>query len=211
MILQDEFKKNGYIDLLQGENSHNYEIDLNDFFDEKNKPVELLNLFISDKKDDLFFILDGDYMNINDLCDQWDDRIRVFSVINRNSKNLHKLIYNIIQLIVSSNDILDESKEGNLQISRKIIIKGIKNENTKIEVEEDAMIELPFYMIPENSFNPNLEQKEKLIQLLPTDKEILNLLEKANRKVKRSKDNNGEINKSFLPCDFDKIKEWLQK
>lgn len=64
-------------------------------------------------------------MEINYLCDSWDDRIRVFTIINRNSKAIHKLMYNIVQLIVYSGNTPDKSREGNLLISRKSLLKEI--------------------------------------------------------------------------------------
>ena len=124
MILQNEFKKNGYKDILVGEIASEYEINLVDIFDLDQKPEELLGIFISEQRDDLFFLLDGDLMEINSLCDRWDDRIRVFMIINGKSKEIHKLKYNIVQLIVYSREIPDRSREGNLLISRKILIKG---------------------------------------------------------------------------------------
>ena len=121
MILQEEFEKNGYKDLLIRDIASEYEINLEDIFELNQKPEELLSIFISEQRDDLFFLLDGDLMEIDSLCDRWDDRIRVFTIINRKSKVIHKLIYNIVQLIVYSGDIPDKSREGNLLISRKII------------------------------------------------------------------------------------------
>lgn len=82
MILQEEFKKNGYKDILIGDIASEYEINLEDIFDLNQKPEELLNIFISEKKDELFFILDGDLMEIDSLCDCWDNRIRIFIIIN---------------------------------------------------------------------------------------------------------------------------------
>ena len=97
MILQEEFKKNGYKDILIGDIASEYEINLEDIFDLNQKPEELLNIFISEKKDELFFILDGDLMEIDSLCDCWDNRIRIFIIINGKLKGIHKIKYNIIQ------------------------------------------------------------------------------------------------------------------
>ena len=77
MILQDEFKNNGYKDVLVGEIASEYEINLEDIFELHQKPEELLGIFISEQRDDLFFLLDGDLMEINSLCDCWDDRIAI--------------------------------------------------------------------------------------------------------------------------------------
>lgn len=91
MILQEEFKKSGYKDILVGNIASEYRINLEDLFDLDQKPEELLCIFISKQRDDLFFLLDGDLMEINTLCDRWDDRIRVFMIINGKAEMIHKL------------------------------------------------------------------------------------------------------------------------
>lgn len=143
MILQEEFKKSGYKDILVGDTASEYEIDLEDIFELNHKPEELLSIFISEQRDELFFLLDGDLEEIDSLCDCWDDRIRVFTIINGKSKALHKLKYNIVQLIVYSEDTPDKSREGNLLISRKIIIKGDMADKEQIVIDDDEVIELP--------------------------------------------------------------------
>lgn len=131
MILQEEFRKNGYTDILKGDVASEYGINMEDIFDLDEKPEELLGIFISEQKDDLFFLLDGDSMEINSLCDGWDNRIRVFAIINKKASAIQKLRYNIVQLIVYSGDTPDKNREGNLSISRKIIIKGDMTDNGK--------------------------------------------------------------------------------
>ena len=59
MILQKEFEISGYKDILIENIASEYEIDLNDIFDINQKPEELLSIFISEKRDELFFILNG--------------------------------------------------------------------------------------------------------------------------------------------------------
>lgn len=124
MILQDEFKSNGYLNLLDSANIIDDEINLEDLFDIDDKPVELLGIYISQNRDELFFVLDGNIMDINELCDTWDDRIRVFAIINGKNTDIHRLKYNIVQLIICSDDNPDKNREGNLLVSRKIILKG---------------------------------------------------------------------------------------
>ena len=158
MILQEEFKKSGYKDILVGNIASEYRINLEDLFDLDQKPEELLCIFISKQRDDLFFLLDGDLMEINTLCDRWDDRIRVFMIINGKAEMIHKLKYNVVQLIVYSKEILDKSREGNLLISRKILIKGDMTDKNQIVIDDDEVIELPFHMIPTDAFAPDTEQ-----------------------------------------------------
>ena len=209
MILQEEFKKNGYKNLLIGDIASEYEINLEDVFDLEQKPEALLSIFISDQKDELFFLLDGDLEKIDSLCDYWDDRIRVFMIINGKSKAIHKLKYNIVQLIVYSKGTPDRSREGNLLMSRKIIIKGDMTDRDRIVIDDDEVIELPFHMIPADAFAPDAEQMKQLSQLLPEDEELLAIMENKRKRVNRNK-KEGVLDKSFGEQDFEKIKEWLK-
>ena len=156
-----------------------------DIFDQNQKPEELLSIFISYQKDELFFLLDGDLKEINSLCDYWDDRIRVFTILNGKSKAIHKLKYNIVQLIVYSGDTPDKNREGNLLISRKIIIKGDMTDKEQIVIDDDEVIELPFHMIPTDEFASDEEQMKRLSQLLPEDEDLLALMEKQQKRVNR--------------------------
>lgn len=210
MILQEEFKKSGYKDILVGDTASEYDIDLEDIFELNHKPEELLSIFISEQRDELFFLLDGDLEKIDSLCDCWDDRIRVFTIINGKSKALHKLKYNIVQLIVYSEDTPDKSREGNLLISRKIIIKGDMADKEQIVIDDDEVIELPFHMIPVDAFAPDEELMKQLSQLLPENEDLLELLEKKRKKVNR-KEEEGVLDKSFEVQDYEKIKEWLER
>lgn len=210
MILQEEFKKSGYKDILVGDIASEYEINLEDIFDLEQKPEELLCIFISEQRDDLFFLLDGDLMEIDSLCDRWDDRIRVFMIINGKSEEIHKLKYNIVQLIVYSREIPDKSREGNLLISRKILIKGDITDKDRIVIDDDEAIELPFHMIPTDAFAPYEEQMRRLSQLLPEDEGLLALMEKKWKKASR-KEREGVLDKSFRVQDYEQIKEWLRR
>ena len=210
MILQEEFKKSGYKDILVGNIASEYRINLEDLFDLDQKPEELLCIFISKQRDDLFFLLDGDLMEINTLCDRWDDRIRVFMIINGKAEMIHKLKYNVVQLIVYSKEILDESREGNLLISMKILIKGDMTDKNQIVIDDDEVIELPFHMIPTDAFAPDTEQMKRLSQLLPEDEGLLALMEKKRKRVNR-KEREGVLDKSFEVQDYEQIKEWLKR
>lgn len=210
MILQEEFSKNGYKDILVGDIASEYEINLEDIFDIDQKPETLLGIFISDQRDELFFLLNGDLMEINSLCDSWDDRIRVFTIINGKLKGIHKLKYNIVQLIVYSGDSPDKSREGNLLISRKIIIKGDMTNKNQIVIDDEDVIELPFHMIPADAFAPDEEKVKRLSQLLPEDEDLLVLMEKKQKKVYR-KEKEGILDKYFEVQDYERIKEWLKR
>ena len=149
-------------------------------------------------------------MEIDSLCDRWDDRIRVFMIINGKSEEIHKLKYNIVQLIVYSREIPDKSREGNLLISRKILIKGDMTDKNQIVIDDDEVIELPFHMIPTDAFAPDVEQMKRLSQLLPEDEGLLALMEKKRKRVNR-KEREDVLDKSFKVQDYEQIKEWLKR
>lgn len=207
MILQEEFRKNGYTDILKGDVASEYGINLEDIFDLDEKPEELLGIFISEQKDDLFFLLDGDSMEINSLCDGWDNRIRVFAIINKKASVIQKLRYNIVQLIVYSGDTPDKNREGNLSISRKIIIKGDMTDRNQIIIGDDEVIELPFHMISSASFAPDEKKMERLEQLLPENEKLLTLMKRKNIKVQKK-----EREEQLLgECKEQEIKEGYQQ
>lgn len=210
MILQEEFRKNGYKDILTGGIALEYGINLEDIYDVEQKPKELLNIFISDPGDELFFLLDGDQGDVDSLCDLWDDRIRIFTIISGKSEMIYKLKYNIVQLIVYSGGIPDKSREGNLLISRKIILKGKMDDKTQIVIDDAEVIELPFHMIPSDTFAPDETQTNQLKQLLPKDEELLNLLKKEPHKAKGT-GKDGTTSKYFEVNEYEKIKEWLER
>lgn len=209
MILQKEFEDNGYRDLLIGNIASECEIDLEDMFDISHKPEELLSIFISKQCDELFVLLNGDSMNINKLCDSWDDKIRVFSIINGQKKEFHKLKYNIIQLIVCSEEISDREKEGDLNVTRKIIIKGDMKNINRIEIDDDEVIELPFHMISSAAFAPDEKSQNKLNQLISNDEKFLKLMETTYKRVNR-KEREGILDKSLSSVNYKMIKEWLE-
>ena len=208
MILQEEFEKNGYKDLLAEDNASKYKIDLDDIFETNDRPEELISIYISNQQDELFFLLDGDLMEINSLCDRWDNRIQVFSIINGKSEAFYKLKYNIIQLIIHSDELPDKNREGNLHITRKIIIRGDKPNKNQIVIDDNEAIELPFHMISPNTVVLNEEQVTRLKQLLPEDEELISIMEKDIKKVPH-RGKKLVRDKSFEVQDFEMIKEWL--
>lgn len=209
MILQDEFRDSGYTDLLTVDAAREYGLDPEGLFDSEQQPGELLGIFISRHGDELFFLLRGDKQDVKTLCDRWDDRIRVFSILNSSNDAFKKLKYNIVQLIVYSGAAPDRSREGDLQITRKIIIKGDLKDEDHIVIEDDEAIELPFHMIPPDAFAPDAEQTAKLHRLLPADQELLGMMKKKYRRVQRKEDQPVQP-KSLKAETYEQIKEWLE-
>lgn len=210
MILQTEFEACGYQDILKENAAAQCGIDLEDLFDLDDIPGELLGIYISDQKDDLFFLLDGDFSSINELTKRWDDRIRVFTIINGKKEAIRRLKYNIVQFIVCSREILDKSREADLYITRKIIIKGDLSDKSQIVIDDAEAIELPFHMIPAGTFTPNAEKNSQLNLLMPEDPALLSLM-KTGRTAVRRKEGLRIQNKIFEGSDYERIKEWLEK
>lgn len=210
MILQTEFEACGYQDILKGNAADECGINLEDLFELDDIPGELLGIYISNLKDDLFFLLDGDTMSIDKLTKQWDDRIRVFTLINGKKEAIRRLKYNIVQLIVCSGEILDKSREADLYITRKIIIKGDLSDKSRIVIDDAEAIELPFHMIPAGAFTPDAEKCSQLNLLMPKDHELLSLMKVTHRRVQRREGQKVQ-NKSFSEPDYNKIKGWLER
>ena len=115
-----------------------------------------------------------------------------------------------MQLIVYSGNTPNKNREGNLLISRKIIIKGDMTDKNQIVIDDDEVIELPFHMIPTDAFAPDVEQMKRLRLLLPEDEELLVLMKKKQKKVQK-REREGIWDKSFKVQDYEKIKEWLRR
>lgn len=209
MVLQEELKDKGYINLLDDENEKKYAIELEDIFDCEKKPKELLGIYISKHLDELFFLLNGDKRDINCLCDSWDKRIQIFVMINGKSKVITKLKYNIVQLIVFSDDEIDRNRETNLMISRKIMLKANTENLSRIVLDDAEALELPFYMISADTFRADVGKVMKLSEMMPKDNQLRNILT-AERKKEQRRKVNGECKKSYKKQDFESVKEWLE-
>lgn len=208
MILQKEFEKCGYKDILENDRAFEYAINIEDIFDINQRNEELLGIFISQQRDELYFLLDGDVKEINSLCDFWDNNLRIFSIINDKVREFQKMKYNFVQLIVYSGDQPDRRIESNLMISRKIIIKGNMADKSNIIIDDNEAIELPFHMIPTDAYAPDEDKLNALRQLLPQDDELAAVLKKGLKKEREvSKD--GLTIKSLSKYDYECIKEWL--
>lgn len=216
LVLRDAFRENGYTDILAEYDpskpdaiASEYGFRVDDFFESDEKADSLLGLFISEQRDDLFLLLDGDSADVSKLCDEWDKRIRVFTVMNRRVEAVARLQYNIVQLVVYSGDTPDKSREANLQMSRKIIIKGKKTDESHIVIDEEEAIELPFHMIHGNPFAPDEAQTARLRQLLPIDADLLAQMKKKHNRVNR-KEGQSVQPKSLDIQEYNAIRRWLE-
>lgn len=210
LSLQRIFKEHKYIDIFDVSAAAEYNINLNDLFEPNPTPDELIGIYISKHVDELYLLLNGDLKPINTLCKDWDKRIRVFVLLNGRSEIIKKLKFNIVQLIVCSNmNPQDKKEEGDLDISRKIIVNGDLSDIHQISITDETAIELPFYMINPDTFVHNTSLQEQLDNLLPIDKNLTLVLTKAHDKPSKGK---GDVTKKILSNDeYNLIKGWINK
>lgn len=129
---------------------------------------------------------------------------------SKDKEILRKLKYNVIQIILYENPIVDRSEEGSLNVTRKILLPCSFKKNGVIEVQDDEAVEIPFYLIPVGDFKVNEEFVTELNDCLPQDErgefEFLSLKRKL---VQKRVDDNNVLKKNFIKEEYDKIKEWL--
>lgn len=197
-------------------------IDLEFFWDEENKPVELREIYISTNEDELFIILQPEIQdNIIDFCKKWDTKILKLlnfgNYTDRYNRNtIIKLRYNIVQIILVGNDKKNEigkkyknipsdvSIEKSTSVSRKVFIECGDND----VIDEDNMILLPFWYDKFINYTQEDELERKLSEILPARKDLSVLYEKHEKVDGRKK---GETQFSFTDDEFNEVKRWLVK
>ncbi len=204
MNLQEEFLKYGYKDILTQKDVSGFGVNLKPVIDFEHKPEELIAIYISEDKDELFFLLNGIAYKTDYLCGKWDDLIRVLSIVNRKSDSYSRMKYNVIQLIICSNDS-NKSKASDLSVSRKIFINGDIDDNNGIDIDENEEVELPFYDIDSDKIILDVDKVNRLRKLLPEDTELLSLMRNEYQ-------TNGRITDYvFTEPEFEQIKEWIEQ
>ena len=209
MILQEVFKKYGYEDILALSDNSKCKLDVRSIVDPDQDSNELIGVYLSRKKDELFFLLDGNAMNINELCDKWDDLIRVFSIINGRNEAYYKIKYNIVQLIVTSDYSLKNERETDLSITRKLFLNGDMSDREHIVLDDEQLVELPFYNISSKTLKQNKVLLSQLNKLLPDDDKVSRVIRMPHEKQQnRIKDE--VATKSYNEDDFNIITGWLE-
>ena len=203
MKLEEQFKKYNYKSLLQKEIAKMFQFDISYFLnEEKQKPAELCDIYISSQGDEIFILLFGDGRDIHTLCEEWDNKVSVFTAFGSdNRKALRKIKYNVIEIILCKDKNADYTEEGSLNITRKLIIPYDIAEDGSILISDEEMIEIPFYMIPSSDFLVNEEKIKALKKCMP--EENLEILFQENKKSRGKKE-------TFEKKDYAKIEEWLK-
>ena len=132
----------------------------------KNSVDRLTDVFISENRDELFFLVDArECENLTDICKKIDDKICWFINFGCNNEEaIRKFKYNIVQIILFVQEKIDDTVENSLSISRKITIKSSYEEG-KWKTQE--AYKLPFYMSKNISTNINQTNADYLVSLLP--------------------------------------------
>lgn len=211
MILQELFKKYNYINIMD-KNIENYDnLKVSFFLDEDDEiPTELIGIYISKNKDELFLVLDTTGNNPIEMCNKWDEKIAIFIMFgSEDKKALKKLKYNIIQLVIYQDEIHDRSEEGSVRVSRKIFIPYKTGEDGQVTIEDGDALEIPFCLFTPNNFQKNNSTVSELKKITQADDTKMNFIKKENRKIRRSKDVDGFLKKNFTSEKFELIEEWL--
>ena len=206
MTLQDLFDKYDYSNIEDDVNGEKTGLFMNYFYNEDDKkPSELLGIYISKNKDELFVVLDGKEREISSLCKKWDALIRDFMIFGSEKREaLERLKYNAIQLVLFQDVIADRTEELSLNISRKIFLKCSIDETGKIFLDLDEELEIPFYLIQSEALEIDKNLVDELEECIPEDNSSLNFMNKMRKKVNKNA-------KSFSQEEYDLIKEWLTK
>ncbi len=225
MKWQDCFMKSGYIPLIN-EGSSVRTLNIDEFNDDNGVPDTLRQVYLSDKKDELFLILKPvSNAGIPLFLEEWDSRIMAFINFGslpteKNRKEGHQAIaalqYNITQILLYSNTNEDVNsdeqplmqrpasfaEEKSVTISRKIFI-GINSDDT---LPDDNELLLPFWFGELEKAEISPDQEEALTSLLPTNvKCLLQKREKINRRVK----NANKEQKYYTDEEFEAVEGWL--
>ena len=206
MILQDAFIQYNYRNIMKDKNACEFGFELDELYNTKDIPVELLGIYISNTLDELFIILNADDGEITNMCKRWDNKINTLMILNSQNNEVKKLKYNVVQLLVSSKIQEYPEVEISTDISRKIVIKGDLSNVDHIIVDDTEILDLPFYMVKSNQFFLDEKKKQSLKKLIPENKKYKSVLEKTFSKDRKKP---GKNNKSIDESDYRIIKEWL--
>lgn len=211
MVLQELFKKYGYINIIDRAKAIQYDLFVNMLYEDgKNIPPELKYLYISKTRDELFFILDGREQEICRLCEKWDRKISAFITFGSSDRKIVKrLKYNVIQIILYDLPVVDRSEEKSLNVTRKLFVPSSFLENGDINILDEDIVEIPFYLIENKHFEKSNAVLNELKRNLPnSENEIFDFLN-VKRKLVFKKKENKILKKNFKEDEYNKIKEWL--
>lgn len=144
--LLEIFNEKHYISIKEKSIAQRFGIEVEYLYDNEKYPNELFDIYISENKNELFIILNCIDLqaDISEICDDWDQKLLALS--NFGMTDLYNLKYNMVQILICTEDNLDRIVEGSLNISRKIILKCQIDSNGNFLINDDEAVEIPFYM-----------------------------------------------------------------
>lgn len=203
MTLQELFNNYGYEDIKNNikEIQHGFILDY--FYEDDEEFPELLGIYLSKNKDELFFVLDGNDKEVNILCQNWDKMIRDFIIFgSKDRKALEKIKYNIIQFVLMNHDVVDKTEERSLNISRKIFLRCEIKKDGNVVLARDEELKLPFYQVSSEKFNIRQDLVDRLNECVFKKDLSLNFLNDYRKKANKN-------SKSFSDYEYNLIESWL--
>ena len=209
MNWQSCFEKYKYKSLISEDKNENEKILMEMFYEDGKKPDELQQVYLSEKEDELFIILQMEPdMDAKKLSDKWDAKILAFINFGEDYGTDHawieKIKYNITQIILHREKLQNKDLEKSVDISRKIFLKCDENG----ELEENEKVRLPFLYDEFETMEIKLDQDDELMKILPDKKTLSFLYEKRNKIDGRSVKTKEE-RLSYTDEELELVKGWM--
>lgn len=209
MNWQSCFEKYKYKSLISEDKNENEKILMEMFYEDGKKPDELQQVYLSEKEDELFIILQMEPdMDAKKLSDKWDAKILAFINFGEDYGTDHawieKIKYNITQVILHREKLQNKDLEKSVDISRKIFLKCDENG----ELEENEKVRLPFLYDEFETMEIKLDQDDELMKILP-DKKTLSFLYEKRKKIDGRSVKTKEERLSYTDEELELVKGWM--
>ena len=209
MNWQSCFEKYKYKSLISEDKNENEKILMEMFYEDGKKPDELQQVYLSEKEDELFIILQMEPdMDAKKLSDKWDAKILAFINFGEDYGTDHawieKIKYNITQIILHREKLKNKDLEKSVDISRKIFLKCDENG----ELEENEKVRLPFLYDEFETMEIKLDQDDELMKILP-DKKTLSFLYEKRKKIDGRSVKTKEERLSYTDEELELVKGWM--
>lgn len=209
MNWQSCFEKYKYKSLISEDKNENEKILMEMFYEDGKKPDELQQMYLSEKEDELFIILQMEPdMDAKKLSDKWDAKILAFINFGEDYGTDHawieKIKYNITQIILHREKLQNKDLEKSVDISRKIFLKCDENG----ELEENEKVRLPFLYDEFETMEIKLDQDDELMKILP-DKKTLSFLYEKRKKIDGRSVKTKEERLSYTDEELELVKGWM--
>ena len=209
MNWQSCFEKYKYKSLISEDKNENEKILMEMFYEDGKKPDELQQVYLSEKEDELFIILQMEPdMDAKKLSDKWDAKILAFINFGEDYGTDHawieKIKYNITQIILHREKLQNKDLEKSVDNSRKIFLKCDENG----ELEENEKVRLPFLYDEFETMEIKLDQDDELMKILPYKKTLYFLYEKR-KKIDGRSVKTKEERLSYTDEELELVKGWM--